>query len=137
VVGQISGTAAVVIEGRVEGEIELENRVVVGPRGEVEGKIVGTTVEVSGKVVGNVRGVERVQVLESGKLEGDVTSARVVIAEGAFFKGKVEMSSGTARQDQRPPPAASRHLEKPPSPAAGNAAATTPKAPGQPGKANP
>jgi cytoskeletal protein CcmA (bactofilin family) len=139
VVGEISGTAELVIEGRVEGQIELDNRVVVGARGEVEGRIVGAAVEVAGKVVGNVFGKDRVQVLESGRLEGDVTSPRVVIAEGAFFKGKVEMSSGSAaktapKPDRTPPGPARSQPIRPPGPSPdGPAAGPT----DSPAKANP
>ena len=96
IVGEISGAAELVIEGELEGEIDLDSRVVVGDRGQVQGKIVAAAVEVAGRVVGNVHGRERVEVLASGKLEGDVTSPRVVIAEGAFFKGKVEMTDRAA-----------------------------------------
>ena len=109
VVGQISGNANLIIDGVVDGEIDLESRVVVGAEGRVEGKILARSVEVGGHVHGNVQGVERVEVLATGSLEGDVLSPRVVIAEGAFFKGKVEMTdkipqrptdSSKSRQDQ-------------------------------------
>lgn len=108
VIGEISGTAELVIDGQVDGEIELENRLVVGPEGRVDGKIVARAVQVGGKVHGNVRGLERVEVLASGSLEGDVVSPRVVIAEGAFFKGKVEMVDGSkAAASARPAPSPS------------------------------
>ncbi|MEM7583534.1 MAG: polymer-forming cytoskeletal protein [Acidobacteriota bacterium] len=100
VVGKISGTADLVIDGLVDGEVELESRVVIGPEGRVEGKVLARSVEVGGHVLGNVRGLERVEVLASGSLEGDVLSPRVVIAEGAFFKGKVEMTENVARKSQ-------------------------------------
>ena len=51
-------------------------------------------------MLGNIRGIERVEVLASGSLEGDVAAPRVVIAEGAFFKGKVEMTGG--KPDEKP-----------------------------------
>lgn len=92
ITGHVSGTAELVIEGEVDGEINLDSRVVVGSGGFVHGQVQGRSVQVGGKVVGNVRGIERVEVLASGSLEGDVTAPRVVIAEGAFFKGKVEMT---------------------------------------------
>ncbi|MCP4660501.1 MAG: polymer-forming cytoskeletal protein [bacterium] len=96
VVGEISGSAELVIDGQVEGQIALESRVVVGSKGQVEGEIQARSVQVGGTVVGNVRGLERVEVLASGRLEGDVISPRVVISEGAFFKGKVEMTDKAA-----------------------------------------
>ena len=98
VVGEITGTAELVIHGEVHGQINLQSRVVVGPEGRIEGEVEARAVEVGGKVSGNVRGHERVEVLVSGSLEGDVVSPRVVIAEGAFFKGQVDM---TARTDDR------------------------------------
>ncbi len=97
VVGRISGAADLVIDGVVDGEIDLESQVVVGSEGRVEGKILARSVEVGGRVMGNVQGFERVEVLATGSLEGDVMSPRVVIAEGAFFKGKVEMTDKIAR----------------------------------------
>ena len=92
VVGEISGTADLTVDGVVDGEIDLESRVVVGSDGRVEGKIFARTVEIGGKVLGNVQGGERVEVLTTGRIEGDVLSPRVVIADGAFLKGKVEMT---------------------------------------------
>ncbi len=113
VIGQISGSADLVIDGVVEGEIHLESRVVVGSEGRVEGKILARSVEVGGKVLGNVQGVERVEVLASGSLEGDVLSPRVVIAEGAFFKGKVEMTDKIAKPAAAKPAAAKPAAGKP------------------------
>ncbi len=123
VIGEISGAADLVIDGVVEGEIDLESQVVVGNEGRVEGKIHARSVEVGGKVLGNVHGGERVEVLATGSLEGDVLSPRVVIAEGAFFKGKVEMT------DKIRPPAAK------PKPQA--AQATAPAGGAKPGGAKP
>ncbi len=106
VVGRISGSADLVIDGIVEGEIHLESQVVIGSDGRVEGKILARSVEVAGQVLGNVQGGERVEVLATGSLEGDVLSPRVVIAEGAFFKGKVEMTDKIAKPaSAKPPPA--------------------------------
>lgn len=102
VVGQISGSAELHVEGEVEGQIRLDSRVVVGAEGRIEGEIQARAVEVGGKVRGNVRGEERVEVLASGSLEGDVTSPRVIIAEGAFFKGKVEMGEKTGGKPTPP-----------------------------------
>jgi len=102
VVGQISGSAELVVDGQVEGEIHLDSRVVIGASGRVTGEIQARAIEVNGKVHGNIRGAERVEVLASGGLEGDVVAPRVVIAEGAFFKGKVEMTD-PSRRDARPP----------------------------------
>ncbi|MCG8460117.1 MAG: polymer-forming cytoskeletal protein [Holophagales bacterium] len=90
--GEISGNAELLVEGKVEGQIRLESKVVIGQQGMVEGTIEAVTVEVAGHVKGDIIGRERVEILTSGKLEGDVDSPKVVIADGAFFKGKVDMT---------------------------------------------
>jgi cytoskeletal protein CcmA (bactofilin family) len=95
--GEITGDAELHIEGDVEGEIRVDDTVVVGASGRVKGQITARAVRVGGKVTGNVRGLERVEVLPSGSTEGDISAPRVVIAEGAFFKGKVEMNSGSGK----------------------------------------
>jgi cytoskeletal protein CcmA (bactofilin family) len=107
VVGQISGTAELVIDGEVEGQIDLDSRVIIGASGRVKGEIQARAIEVGGKVHGNVRGRERVEVLTTGGLEGDVVSPRVVIAEGAFFKGKVEMADPSRREPKSGGPSGS------------------------------
>ena len=56
---------------------------------------------IGGRVVGNVQGHEKVEILPSGRLEGDVAAPRVVLAEGAFFKGKVEMTGKAAGDSRR------------------------------------
>jgi len=92
--GQISGRAEIVIEGEVEGRIDVQAAVNVGSNGTVNGDIVATSVSVGGKVLGNVKASETFELQASGRIEGDVTAPRVIIAEGAFFKGNVEMTGG-------------------------------------------
>lgn len=103
VVGELSGDSELVIDGEVEGEIRLKSRLVVGREGRVRGKVVAASVEVAGKIVGNVQGLEKVKVLDSGTLEGDVSAPRVIIDDGAFFKGNVDMTKkGAAAPEPKP-----------------------------------
>ena len=81
-------------EGELRGEVRVGSAVTVGADGVVEGPITAPVVRVGGRVVGNVVATDRVEVSPSGSLEGDIAAPRVVIAEGAFFKGKVEMRGG-------------------------------------------
>jgi len=92
--GQISGRAEIVVDGEVEGRLDIQAAVVVGPNGAVNGDIVAKSVSVEGKVLGNVKASETFELQASGRIEGDVTAPRVIIAEGAFFKGNVEMTGG-------------------------------------------
>lgn len=101
--GEVTGSTEVLVEGRVHGEIRLDQRVVVGPPGSVHGRISARSVLVAGNVEGDVQGSERVEVGGSGKVEGDISAPRVTIAEGAFFKGQVEMTGGAARAGRQPP----------------------------------
>lgn len=89
--GELTGPTELLIEGEVAGEVRVESVVVIGAEGLVQGPITAQTVRVSGKVVGNVQATERVEIAPAGSLEGDIAAPRVVIAEGAFFKGRVEM----------------------------------------------
>lgn len=92
ITGEVNGTSDLVIDGELEGKVDLESSVTVGAEGRVRGDITARTVRIGGRVQGNVLGRERVEILPSGRLEGDVAAPRVVLAEGAFFKGKVEMT---------------------------------------------
>lgn len=95
--GEISGQVKVVIDGEVEGTLQLEGPLLIGTEGRVQGDVSARHVKIGGKVVGNVRGQEMVEVLPGGGLEGDIAAPRVAIAEGAFFKGKVEMQDRQKR----------------------------------------
>ncbi len=94
--GEVTGATELLVEGELKGEVRVDAAVTVGADGVVEGPITAPVVRVSGRVVGSVVATDRVEVSPSGSLEGDIAAPRVVIAEGAFFKGKVEMRGGSA-----------------------------------------
>lgn len=97
VTGQVSGSSDLIVDGELEGQVDIESSVTIGADGRVKGNVTARSVKIGGRVTGNVHGREKVEILPSGKLEGDVAAPRVVLAEGAFFKGKVEMTgSGKA-----------------------------------------
>lgn len=103
--GELTGATEVVVEGEVRGAIRVEAAVAVAAGGLVEGPIEARVVRIAGRVVGDVRGAERVEVADAAALEGDIASPRVVVAPGAFFRGKVQMQGDRAR-DGRPAGAA-------------------------------
>ena len=97
--GEITGSESVYIDGKVEGAINLPaNRVTVGPEGEVSANILAREVVVQGKINGNVTVSDRVEVRSEGALTGDVVAERINVADGAFFKGKIDIR----RPGQRP-----------------------------------
>jgi cytoskeletal protein CcmA (bactofilin family) len=108
IVGEVHGSAELRIHGEVEGRLHVDGSVVITESGKVQGEVHARTVEVGGKMVGNVVGRESVAILANGSLEGDVVSPRMSIADGAFFKGRVEMSGeDAAKPANRPAGAAS------------------------------
>jgi cytoskeletal protein CcmA (bactofilin family) len=102
--GKLGGAADLVVEGLVEGEIQLDAVVTVAAGGRVVGTIEARSVRILGAVEGEVRGRERVELAATGSLTGDVSAAKVVISEGAYFKGRVEMAAGAGEPRRAPAP---------------------------------
>jgi len=99
--GALTGPTELLIEGEVEGEIRIESAVMIGTEGVVRGPISAQVIRVGGRVVGDVQASDRVEVAPSGSLEGDIAAPRVIIAEGAFFKGRIDMRSDRDREKDR------------------------------------
>ena len=96
--GEVTGPTELLIEGEIEGEIRLEATVTIGAEGTVQGPITAPMVRVGGRVMGSVSASDRVEVAPSGSVEGDISAPRIVIAEGAFFRGRVEMRGEDERR---------------------------------------
>ena len=94
--GSISGDAEVLVDGSLTGKVDLKGRFVLGRRGRVEADVVAQSVQVSGHVKGDVRASEKIEVLSSGSVEGDLTAPLVSIAEGGICNGRIEMSGTLA-----------------------------------------
>ena len=89
--GKISGREDLIIDGRIEGDIELpENCLTVGAGGHVQGSIRAREIVIFGAVHGNMEAVERVQIRRNARVIGDMRTARPVIEEEAYFKGNIE-----------------------------------------------
>ena len=85
------------IEGHVEGKIELRDHVLtIGPNGKIRASVFAKAVIVVGEVVGNITSTEKVEIRDNGSVDGDIISPRVAIAEGAHFRGSVDMKRGGA-----------------------------------------
>jgi cytoskeletal protein CcmA (bactofilin family) len=90
--GELSGSEDLYLDGEVEGSIELRgNSLTIGPNGRVRANIHAREVVVHGKVDGNVRGTDRVELKKSALLNGDIATQRIVIEDGAFFKGAIDI----------------------------------------------
>ena len=90
--GELTGNEDLTIYGRVEGKIDLnQNLLTVGESGKVKAQLFAKTVVVIGEVLGNVTAVEKVSIQEKGAVDGDISAPRVAIAEGAHFRGSIDM----------------------------------------------
>lgn len=90
--GEVSGGEDLTIEGQVEGKIELRDHILtVGPNGRVQAHIVARSIIVLGQVTGNLTADEKVEIQEKGSVEGDIVAPRVAIADGAKFRGSIDM----------------------------------------------
>jgi len=90
--GELNGSEDLTIEGHVEGKIELRDHVLtIGPNGRIRAAVFAKAVIVVGEVVGNVTATEKVDIRDNGSVDGDIISPRVAIAEGAHFRGSVDM----------------------------------------------
>ncbi|MBI3934019.1 MAG: polymer-forming cytoskeletal protein [Acidobacteria bacterium] len=103
--GELSGSEDLYIDGQVEGTIELrEHHLTVGPNGRVQANVNAKEVVIQGSVKGNVRAIDRVEIRKSGSLTGDLVAARVVIEDGAFFKGSIDIQKGGDAHARIPEP---------------------------------
>jgi cytoskeletal protein CcmA (bactofilin family) len=109
--GELNGSEDLTIEGHVEGKIELKDHVLtIGPNGKIKAQVHAKSVIVLGEVNGNVTATEKVDIRDGGSVDGDIVSPRVAIAEGAHFRGTVDMqrkaAAGQQTQTQTVKPAA-------------------------------
>jgi cytoskeletal protein CcmA (bactofilin family) len=90
--GELNGSEDLTIEGQVEGKIELKDHVLtIGPNGKIKAQVFAKAVIVLGEVNGNVTASEKVDIRDGGSVDGDIIAPRVAIAEGAHFRGSVDM----------------------------------------------
>ena len=100
--GDLTGSENLTIEGEVEGRIDLRDHVLtIGPNGKIRAEVFAKSVIVLGKVTGTVTASEKVDIRETGWVEGDLVALRLAMADGAHFQGRVNMqrpgSGDTAR----------------------------------------
>jgi cytoskeletal protein CcmA (bactofilin family) len=123
--GELSGSEDLTIEGQVEGKIELrQNVLTIGPNGKIKAQITAKTVVVEGQVQGNIAATERVDIRDNGVVDGDLVAPRVAIADGAHFRGAIDMQKQPARPGDAKP-AEAKPSAAPASPAAPPAAAAS------------
>src|SRR6266849_5308615 len=104
--GELNGSEDLTIEGHVEGTIQLREHVLtIGPNGRIKAQVFAKAVIVLGEVHGNVTASDKVDIRDNGSVEGDLIAPRIAIAEGAHFRGSIDMQrkGGAAPQAQAKP----------------------------------
>lgn len=98
--GEVAGDEDLVIQGRVDGSVELDqNTVTVGPDGDVTADIAGRVITVEGHVEGDLTADEQIVLRSSARVEGDIRAPRVVLEDGARFRGGVQMGDAAEGGD--------------------------------------
>ena len=115
--GDLSGSEDLTIEGHVEGRIDLKDNVLtIGPNGKIKAEVFAKSVVVLGEVTGNVTASEKVDIRDNGSVDGDIASPRVAIAEGAHFRGSVDMQRQGQKAQPQPGPGQQKPANAPPQP---------------------
>ena len=97
--GRITSSQDLRIDGRVEGTIEVGDHVLmIGARAAVKANLVAKSILISGTVIGNVTATDRLDLQATASIEGDISSPRLVMVEGAVVKGRVDASGNRAKQ---------------------------------------
>ena len=96
--GEISGDEDVLVEGNVEGQIRVTRDLRVAPGGMVKATVEAQSLIVSGEIVGDCQATTRVEIQATGRLTGNIRAPKIVIAEGAMFRGNSDM---TGRKEER------------------------------------
>src|SRR6202158_538467 len=128
--GQIYSREDLTIDGEIDGSVELqEHRLTVGPHGKLQAGVKAREIVVLGTIHGNVEASDKIDIRKDAKLVGDIKTARIVIEDGAYFKGSIDI----ARPEISKPAAAATPQQKPPvatpAPVANAASASGPSSP--------
>ncbi|HZD30840.1 MAG TPA: polymer-forming cytoskeletal protein [Candidatus Angelobacter sp.] len=118
--GELSGSEDLYVDGEVEGSVSLKGQsLTIGPNGRVRANLEARNVIVHGRVDGNIVASDRVDLRKSASLTGDISTARVAIEDGAYFKGTIDIQKAEpARVEAKPPaPVAAAATTLTPSPA--------------------
>ncbi|HVC00195.1 MAG TPA: polymer-forming cytoskeletal protein [Candidatus Dormibacteraeota bacterium] len=100
--GEITGNEDLLIDGTVEGHVQLgERRLTIGPTAKVTADLQAREVVVFGNVKGNLRAKDRIEIKKDGSVVGDLTTARIMIEDGAYFKGSIEIERAGGADDNK------------------------------------
>ena len=114
IVGQIYSKEELYVDGDLEGTLEaLEHKLTIGPNGTVHATVKAREVVVLGAIQGNVEAAEKIEIRKDAKLVGDIRTARIIIEDGAYFKGSIDIVKAEALKSAPKPQAASAPASSP------------------------
>lgn len=111
--GKLSGDEDLTVRGRVEGELNLTRTLIVEPSGIVKANVQVRNAIVSGVVVGNIAATESVELTREGRMVGDINAPRVIIVDGASFRGRVDMGNAEPRPASERPATRNTTVSRP------------------------
>jgi cytoskeletal protein CcmA (bactofilin family) len=120
--GSLNGDEDLTVRGRVEGTLTLTKTLLVEPTGVVKAEVQVKNCIIAGAVVGNVTATESVEITNQGRMVGDITAPRVIIVDGASFRGRIDMGEVDVEGEREvrstriaaPPPARAALPQRPP-----------------------
>jgi len=107
--GEVHSREELYIDGDVQGSIELQHRLTIGPNGKIRATVKAREVVVHGTIQGNVQASDKIILREKASLVGDIKTAGIVIEDGAYFKGSIDIT----RMESTPKAAAKPVVEQP------------------------
>ena len=111
--GKLSGDEDLTVRGRVEGELSLTKTLIVEPSGIVKANVQVKNAIISGVVVGNISATESVELTREGRMVGDINAPRVIIVDGASFRGRVDMGNAEPRPASERPAQRATNVSRP------------------------
>jgi cytoskeletal protein CcmA (bactofilin family) len=101
--GTLISSEDMTIDGQVEGTIEIRDQgLTIGPDADIRADIVARTITIHGTVIGNIRATEKVDIRETGRIDGDLSSPRIALADGALVRGRMDTVSETSPNAAKP-----------------------------------
>jgi len=98
--GTVTGSDTVLVEGQVKGTINLAGDLRVGTQARVEAKVHARNVTVEGRLTGDISADQRVELVASARVDGNIKAPKIIVADGAHFRGSVDMGSAKPHSDQ-------------------------------------
>src|ERR1700758_1798735 len=119
IVGQIYSKEDLFVDGDLEGTVEaMEHKLTIGPNGTVHASVKAREVVALGTIQGNVEATDKIEIRKDAKLVGDIKTARIIIEDGAYFKGSIDIVKEGLKNAPRPPQPAPPAVASAPAPAA-------------------